>query len=71
MAAINCPQHFYISMSETGVGSMSASQAAAPRSILASDTLFCGKMISFFQLMQEVNTGKLPLGGLPRNSVVK
>ena len=63
------------------VGSLSVSQVAVPRSILMSGTFSRGKMISLFssrrancQLLAKewaLNTGKLPQGGLPRNSVVK
>ena len=64
------------------VSNVTAWQAVAPGSILASCQFFRGKIISLFhadsragyQLLAKewaLKTGKLPLEGLPRNSVAK
>ena len=65
----------------SSVDSMSASQAAVTRSILASGTFFRGKIISsadsrraICQILAKewaLNTGKLPPIGLRRNRLVK
>ena len=66
----------------SSLGSMSVSQAAVPQLIILSRTFFVEnyfpsstdtRRASFQILAKEfaLNTGKLPLRGLPRNSVVK
>ena len=65
----------------SSVGRVFASQASVLRSILAFSTFFRGKIFpssadsrASCQLLAKewvLNTDKLPLGGLPRNSVVK